>query len=462
MSRVFPDDPFLRGNYSPWPMEGEIHDLTVEGKIPGELNGTLFRNGPNPQFAPRGRYHWFDGDGMIHAFTLRDGKAHYRNRWVRTQRFHMEREAGEALWGGLADWANSDPRVEGIFPNAANTNIIVHAGRLLALWEAGPPHELDPQTLETRGIYDFDGKLQGPMTAHPKIDPETGELLFFGYSPFPPYLRYYVASADGKITRSEEIDVPVPTMMHDFIATRDHIIFMVFPATFRFENFASGAPIRWEPELGTKIGVMPRNGSSADIQWFETDPCYVFHPMNAYSENGQVIADVCRFDRLPLFDGAEVNDLANGGSAKLTRWTLDLRGGTMKEEQRDDSPAEFPRLDERYAGLTYRYGYSGGRCGTPTDGGFFNAIFRYDHKTGSKQVCDFGPVGFPSEPIFVPRSAQSPEGEGVLLTVVYRQEENRSDLLILDAENIAHEPLATVRLPHRIPYGFHGNWGQGL
>ena len=462
MSRIFPDDPFLRGNYSPWPMEGEIHDLTVEGKIPRELNGTLFRNGPNPQFAPRGRYHWFDGDGMIHAFTLRDGKAHYRNRWVRTQRFHMEREAGEALWGGLADWANSDPRVEGIFPNAANTNIIVHAGRLLALWEAGPPHELDPQTLETRGIYDFDGKLQGPMTAHPKIDPETGELLFFGYSPFPPYLRYYVASADGKITRSEEIDVPVPTMMHDFIATRDHIIFMVFPATFRFENFASGAPIRWEPELGTKIGAMPRNGSSADIQWFETDPCYVFHPMNAYSENGQVIADVCRFDRLPLFDGAEVNDLANGGSAKLTRWTLDLRGGTMKEEQRDDSPAEFPRLDERYAGLTYRYGYSGGRCGTPTDGGFFNAIFRYDHKTGSKQVCDFGPVGFPSEPIFVPRSARSPEGEGVLLTVVYRQEENRSDLLILDAENIAHEPLATVRLPHRIPYGFHGNWGQGL
>lgn len=461
MSRIFPDDPFLRGNYAPWPMEGEIHDLVVDGEIPRDLNGTLFRNGPNPQFAPRGRYHWFDGDGMIHALTIRDGEAHYRNRWVRTQRFQMEREAGEALWGGLADWANSDPRVEGIFPNAANTNIIVHGGKLLALWEAGPPHELDPHTLETRGIYDFDGKLQGPMTAHPKIDPQTGELLFFGYSPFPPYLRYYAASADGKITRSEEIEVPVPTMMHDFITTREHVIFMVFPATFRFENFASGAPIRWEPELGTKIGVMPRNGSSADIRWFETDPCYVFHPMNAYSENGHVIADVCRFDRLPLFDGAEVNELANGGSAKLARWTLNLRDGTMKEQQLDDSPAEFPRLDERYAGLTYRYGYTGGRCGTPTDSGFFNALFRYDHKTGSKQVCDFGPTGFPSEPIFVPRSARSPEGQGYLLSVLYRQEENRSDLVILDAENIAHEPLATVKLPHRIPYGFHGNWGSG-
>ncbi len=462
MSRPYPDDPFLRGNYAPWPMEGEIHDLVVEGELPRELNGTLYRNGPNPQFAPRGRYHWFDGDGMIHAVTIRDGKAHYRNRWVRTQRFQMERDAGEALWGGLADWANSDPRVEGIFPNAANTNIIVHGGKLLGLWEAGPPHELDPHTLETRGIYDFDGKLQGPMTAHPKIDPETGELLFFGYSPFPPYLRYYVAAADGKITRSEEIEVPVPTMMHDFITTRDHVIFMVFPATFRLENFASGSPIRWEPELGTKVGVIPRNGTSADVRWFETDPCYVFHPMNAYSENGRVIADVCRFDRLPLFDGAEANDLTNGGSAKLTRWTLDLRSGTMKEQQLDDSPAEFPRLDERYAGLSYRYGYTGGRCGNPSDAGFFNALFRYDHKTGGKQVCDFGPTGFPLEPIFVARSAQSAEGEGFLLTVVYRQDENRSDLLILDAENIAHTPLATVKLPHRIPFGFHGNWGQGL
>ena len=171
-----------------------MHDLVVEGEIPRELHGTLYRNGPNPQFAPRGKYHWFDGDGMIHALTIGDGKAHYRNRWVRTQGFQMEREAGESFFGGLANFANSDPRAEGIFPNAANTNIIGHGGKLLALWEAGPPHELDPHTLETIGPYDFDGQLLGPMTAHPKIDPETGELFFFGYSPFPPYLRYYVAS----------------------------------------------------------------------------------------------------------------------------------------------------------------------------------------------------------------------------------------------------------------------------
>ncbi len=460
MSRLFPDDPFLRDNFAPWPMEGEIHDLMVEGEIPRELDGTLYRNGPNPQFAPRGRYHWFDGDGMTHAFTIRDGKARYRNRWVRTQRFTMEREAGEALFGGLADMTATDPRAEGIFPNAANTNIIVHAGKLLALWEAGPPHELDPRTLDTIGPYDFGGKLLGPMTAHPKIDPETGELLFFGYSPFPPYLRYYVASADGKVTRSEEIDVPVPTMMHDFITTREHVIFLVFPATFRFENFASGSPIRWEPELGTRIGVMPRNGGNAEVRWFATDPCYVFHPMNAYSENGQVIADVCRFERLPLFDGAGMGE--SGPVPRLTRWTLDLAGGVVKEEQLDESASEFPRLDERYAGLRYRYGYAGGRVGSPGEAGFFNAIFRYDHQAGGRKLHDLGTQSFTSESIFVPRSPRAAEGEGFLLALVYRHEERRSDLLILDAENIADKPLATIKLPHRVPYGFHGNWGAGL
>lgn len=463
MSKLFPDDPFLRGNYASWPMEGEIHDMVVEGEIPRALNGTLYRNGPNPQFAPRGRYHWFDGDGMIHAFTLRDGRVHYRNRWVRTERFKLEREAGEALFGGLNDMGATDPRFMGMMPNAANTNIITHAGKLLALWEAGPPHELDPRTLDTLGPYDFAGALVSPMTAHPKIDPETNELLFFGYSPFPPYLRYYVVSAEGKVVRSEGIEVPVPTMMHDFITTRDHVIFLVCPATFRMENLMNGSPIRWEPELGTKIGVMPRNGGSADVVWFEADPCFVFHPMNAYTKAGRVIADVCRYPRVPLFDGEDnVEGLEQASVAVLTRWTLDLAGGTVKEERLDDLPVEFPRLDPRYTGLRHRHGYMGGRVGTPVPGGPFNAIVHYDFKTEARRLHDLGPTGFTSEPVFVPRSPQAREGEGCLLAVVYRQPENRSDLLILDAENIESAPLATVKLPHRVPYGFHGNWGHGL
>ena len=376
MSRPFPNDPF--GNFAPWNMEGEINDLVVLGEIPSELDGTLYRNGSNPQYAPRGRYHWFDGDGMVHAVTLRGGRANYRNRWVRTARFELEREAGEALFGGLNSMTAADKRVAGMIPNAANTNIVVHAGKLLALFETGPPHQLDPETLETIGTYDFGGKLLGPMTAHPKIDPETGEMLFFGYGPFPS-IMYHVAGRDGTLVRTEEIEVPVPTMMHDFITTRDYVIFLVCPATFRPENLATDVPIRWEPDLGTRIGVMPRNGRNADVRWFDADACYVFHPMNAYDDGNRIVADVVRYPRVPLFDGADrVDTLSDLPPARLTRWTLDFARSTVKEEQLDDTLIEFPRLDERYTGLRYQHGYAGGRVGSPQPLGPLNALVHYE------------------------------------------------------------------------------------
>ncbi len=462
MSRPFRDDPFLRGNYAPWPMEGEIHDLAVRGEIPRSLNGTLYRNGPNPQYAPRGTYHWFDGDGMIHAFALRDGRASYRNRWVRTARFALERREGEALFGGLSSMTASDERSLETSPNAANTNIVYHAGKLLALWEGGPAHRLDPRSLETAGAYDFRGGLLGAMTAHPKIDPERGEMLFFGYGPFP-FIHYYVVSADGELRRTEEIAVPVPTMMHDFITTREHVIFLVCPATFRPENMTTDKPIRWEPDLGTRIGVMPRDGGSADVRWFETDPCYVFHPMNAFTEGRRVVADVARYARVPLFDGDERPDgFERATPAHLVRWTLDLDAGTVKQQPLDDAPIEFPRLDERRTGLAYRHGYAGGRVGEPGDGGPFNAVLHYDHATGKRRAHDLGGASFTSEPVFVPASPDAAEGEGFLLAAVYRAAENRSDLLILDAANVEDAPLATIELPHRIPYGFHGNWAEGV
>jgi carotenoid cleavage dioxygenase len=251
-------------------------------------------------------------------------------------------------------------------------------------------------------------------------------------------------------------------MMHDFVTTREHVIFMVFPATLRPENLTTTMPVRWEPDLGTKIGVMPRNGKNADVRWFNLAPCFVFHVMNAYTENSRIIADVCRYARVPLFDDKQATKSEPGEVPTLTRWTFTLATGAVKEERLAESPAEFPRLDERYAGLCYRHGYAGGGSGTPNEVGPFNAIVHYDLKTGKHRMHDLGPTNFTSEPIFVPRSSDAQEGEGFLLAVVYRQEENRSDLLILDAENVADKPLATVKLPHRVPYGFHGNWGQGL
>jgi len=462
MSRAFPADPFLSGNYAPLLIEGDAFDLPIEGELPRELHGTLYRNGPNPQFAPRGRHHWFDGDGMIHAFRLRDGRASYRNRWVRTQRFARERAAGESLFGGIADMAQTDPRVAGIPANAANTNIVWHAGRLLALWEAGPPHALDPHTLDTFGPHDFAGRLTGAMTAHPKLDPETGEMHFFGYDFAPPFLRYHVADAQGRLVRSIEIDVPWASMMHDFVITQRYVVFLVFPATLRLEHIErTGSPVGWEPELGARIGVMPRGGVSADVRWFEIEPCYAFHPMNAWDDGERVVTEVCRYPRLPLFDGAGTQGLEDL-DAKLTRWTLDLAGGVAKEELVDDVAVEFPRLDERRAGLRYRHGYAAGI--QPTDGGarLVNAIFHFDLAAGTRRQHVLPPHDVAGEPIFVPRHAGAEEGDGWLLSVVYRGEERRSDLLVLDANDVARAPLATVRLSHRVPFGFHGNWAPGV
>jgi len=454
--KPMPDQPFLSGNYAPWPLEGEIFDCEVEGELPPTLRGTYYRNGPNPQVPPAGRYHWFDGDGMIHAFHFEEGRVRFRNRWVRTERFVREREAGRGLFGGLADLGAGDPSVQGVSMNAANTNVVWHGGRLLALWEAGPPHELDPDTLETRGLYDFDGALgrqapagapHGIMTAHPKIDPVTGELLFFGYSPVPPHLVYHVADREGRLLRSVPVEVPFPSMMHDFIATERYAVFPVFPAVF------AGWSIAWEPERGTHVGLVPRDGSGEPV-WLQTDPCYVFHPLNAHDEGDRVVAEVARHPVLPLFgaDGA--------GPPVLVRWTLDPVAGTLKEEPLDELPCEFPRLDERFAGLPYRHGYT---AGTSDPAAFereptFRTVEHYDLGTGRRTSHRFRPGTAPGEPLFVPRAPDAPEGDGFLLVLVYREDERRSDLVVLDAQNVAAEPLATVRLPHRVPFGFHGNW----
>jgi carotenoid cleavage dioxygenase len=302
------------------------------------------------------------------------------------------------------------------------------------------------------------------MTAHPKLDPETGEMLFFGYSPLPPYLRYHVADANGRVTRSVEIDVHVPTMMHDFIATRNHVIFMVLPAVFQLDKVAEGgSPLAWRPEVGARIGVMPRNGGNADVRWFDVEPCYVFHPMNAYEDGERIVADVCRYERLPLFESGEAVDGMQDLSAKLTRWTMDLAGGALKEERLDDSPSEFPRLDERFAGLQYRHGYAAGivKRGDEKLAGM-NAIMHYDLRTGRRAQHLLPASDAAGEPIFVPRKADSPEGEGFLLSVVYRGEEKRSDVVVLDAQNVSGAPLAIAKLPHRVPFGFHGNWGPDV
>jgi len=458
VSRPFPtDSPMLRGPWAPWPMEGEIRDCAVVGEIPRDLNGTLYRNGPNPQFAPPGSYHFFLGDGMLHAFSFENGRCHYRNRWVRTPRFEAERAAGEPLFGNLFDGEANDPRAAGIPGGGANTNVVWHAGRLLALVEGGlPPVELDPETLATRGIWDFDGALTGGIfTAHPKLDPETGEMLAFGYSPIAPWLTYIEVDRDGRLVRHDPIDAPYPSMVHDFVTTKTHLVFPVFPATLRIERMLRGESVMgWEPELGTRIGILPRGAKTSEMRWLDTDPCYVFHPFNAYDDGRRIVCDMAQYPRLPLALPGEAGTVV--ATSSLWRWTIDLDGGSVKREPLDDRVVDFPRLDERRTGLPYRYGFAG--CGGRDGVDGFHEIVRYDLATGAAAVHRAGAHDTVNEPIFVPRTPTSPEGQGYLLSVVWRAAEDRSDLLVLDAENVDREPLAIVRLPHRVPNGFHGNW----
>jgi carotenoid cleavage dioxygenase len=336
-------------------------------------------------------------------------------------------------------------------------------------------------TLATRGIWNFDGALARPLdpaaaealgiqvpaggvarldanfTAHPKLDPETGELLAFGYSPIAPTITTRLVSPDGKLVRSVDVDGPYPSMMHDFVATRERLILPVFPATFRIERLAEGRSfLCWEPELGTRIGVMRRDGGSGDVVWFEADPCYVFHFWNAFDDGDRVMIDAARYDSVPI--PADGQPEFFSAVPTFVRFCLDLGSGSVKQEPRDDLPVEFPRLDERRAGLPYRYAFAA--CARPgsDEAGGYPAVVRYDLASGARCVHDFGPGNVVSEPVFVPRTPDAPEGDGWLLVVVHRGAERRSDLAVLDAARLDAPPLALARLPHRVPAGFHGNW----
>jgi len=453
-------NPFLRGNFGPWREEGLTENLQVIGEIPRDLNGTFYRNGPNPAFEPTGRYHWFDGDGMIHAIKLENGRASYRNRWVESGGLIEERKAGHALYRGLLSFEGTEAPAIKV---TANTNIVAHAGKLLALVESSLPTEMVPCTLATVGLYDFGGKLGTAMTAHPKLDPETGEMLFFGYAPFPPYLTYHVADASGALVRSEVIEVAWPSMMHDFAITKNYVIFMLCPVVFDFENVAKGGSLfSWQPERGAKLGIMPRSGGNADVRWFDIDPCYVFHPMNAFDENGVVTLDVARYEQLLFMNpqAAREPGWRDKNVARLHRWTVDLAKGTVRSTPLDDGDGEFPRVDERLVGRKHRFGYMAitGPEGNDTGVPVWTSIRKFDLERGTSTTRHFGAGNGVGEPLFVPRHAGADEDEGYVVVLNYNEGRNTSAFFVLDARHLTGEPLAEIRIPHRVPYGFHGNW----
>ncbi|CAN5436120.1 carotenoid oxygenase family protein [soil metagenome] len=432
----------LLGNGRPVSEERTLEHLTVSGTLPPELDGRYVRNGANPYGAASD--HPFFGDGMVHGIRLRDGRAEwYRNRYVRTPFI-------------------ADPTVDILDPSVvmdmtaskANTHVVGHAGRILALEEGHFPYLLDDD-LDTVGPLDFEGELTGSFTAHPKICPITGELLAFGYSAFEPYLRYLRVSADGALVQTEAITVGGPTMMHDFNVTRDHVIVMDLPAVFDIELAMRGEmPIHWDDDYPARLGVMPRTGGDADVQWFDIDPCYVFHPMNAYEDGERIVIDVARLSHVWR------DSMMDFPSPELWRWTLDRTTGTATQEQVDDRAAEFPRVADSVVGLAHRYGYM---MGIPDDPSYENpmnqsgSILKYDRNTGKRSEISLGTGCIPGETVLVPAAAGTAEDDGYLMTYVYDADTEASRFVVFEASTIDPNPIASVALP-RIPFGFHGNW----
>lgn len=419
---------YLQGHLAPVPDEIDALDLDVSGTLPPELTGRYFRNGPNPR-PGHDPGHWFGGDGMIHGIRLREGRAEwYRNRWVRT------RQLEGAMFLG--------PQGIDLTAVAANTHVIHHADKILALVEVGLPYEMTPD-LDTIGPCDFGGRLTTAMTAHPKEDPLTGELHFFGYGFVAPYLTYHRLTADGELVESREIAVPGPTMMHDFTITQNHIVWLDLPVVFDLGGAENGLPYRWDDDYGARIGIMPRQGGA--VRWFEIDPCYVFHVGNAREdEHGRIVIDAVRYapstftNMWKRFGGSD-DPASQSGGAGLHRWVLDPATGTVEEELLDDLKVEFPTINELRTGLPNDYLY------TVSD----DVIVKYDIRNGNSRVHRTD--GPPGEAVFVPRGSAA-EDDGWLLSVVGSQ----AELLVLDAADLSQ--IASVRLPRRVPVGFHGSW----
>jgi carotenoid cleavage dioxygenase-like enzyme len=459
-------NPFLQGNFAPIWTEADAFSLPIVGQMPSELQGTLFRNGPNPQFMPVSpHHHWFAGDGMVHAFTIDNGRVRYRNRWVRTPKWQIENAAGRPLIDpfGPPDADLEDP--DGTLGSVANTNIIVHGRRLLALEEASLPMELDRRTLETLGFQSFGGAVKAPFTAHPKVDPATGNLDFFGYSangPFSPEIVFGSIGRDGALERLDSFRAPYSSIMHDFCVTERYLLFPVLPVVGSMERVMRGLPpYAWEPERGAFLGVLPRGAAADAIRWFQTDACFVFHFMNAWDDGDCIYADVMQSEEASAFpwpDGRPTDPVRSG--ARMCRWTIPLNRDTdtFRRAYLDDLCGEFPRFDERRAGLAYRQGFYACATAEPGKKGPFNAIACLDAQSGVRSLWELPRGDVTSEPVFVARTREAAEGDGFVLAVVWRGEERRSDLVVLRADALREGPIATAELSSRVPFGFHGNW----
>lgn len=439
---------YLQGNFSPVTEEITALDLPVIGELPEELSGRYLRNGPNPiGEVDADTHHWFTGDGMVHGVRLDDGKAAwYRNRYVGSAALSEVRGHDDIAgpnWSGSA--------------GGANTNVGGFAGTTWAMVEAGgSPVELDYE-LETVARNDFFGTLPGAFTAHPKIDPATGEMhaVVYAWAQWMDHVQYVVVGTDGRVRRTVDIELPGMTMLHDMSLTERYAVIYDQPCTVDVDlAFAGRFPFRWNPDYGNRLGLLPREGQADDVIWIDVPICYSFHPLNAYDQaDGSVVIDLCVYD--VVFDKDILGPFGDGGQARLERWVLDPSGRTVSTTLIDDSPNEFPRHRGSVTAKPYRYGY----CASPsTDQSAGWPTLKHDLQTGQRTIFDHGPGRAGGEPVFVARSGSEVEDDGWLMTFVHDLAKQSTELVILDAQDFGRGYVAQVQLPQRVPFGFHGNW----
>jgi carotenoid cleavage dioxygenase-like enzyme len=463
----FPDIPLYQGWGAPHRAESEIRDLEVVfGEIPAALTGTLYRCGPDRQYPPRTAQDVFiDGEGMVHMFRINAGRVDYRNRWVRNERFKLQEAARRSLFGRYRNRYTNDPSVNGKNQGTANTNVVWHGRRLLVLKEDSRPMAVDPDTLETRGEFDFGGGLKSvSLTAHPKLDLHRNEMVAFSYQAKGDATRdfvIYISDADGRIVHEIPLQMPYPGMVHDFAVSESHVVVPFFPLITDLEVVKAGGPYyQWHPDQPSFYAVVPRRGTAADVRWFRGPAVSAGHMMNAVTDGDIVHLDLCLyegncFDFFPSHDGSPFKP----APPLLTRLSFNLTTGEYATRRLMGAACEMPKIDDRFMGKPYRYGFVICRPPDAVAGAIgMGAIGRFDHETGTLVTWSPGPDSGVQEPVFVPRGPGAAEGDGYLLVLVNRLSQLRSDLAILDAQKLSDGPVALVRMPTRVRATFHGMW----
>jgi carotenoid cleavage dioxygenase len=446
---------YLTDAYTPLQDEVSTKKLTVKGELPKELSGVFLRNGPNPHYIPKQKYHLFDGDGMLHGFYFNQGEIYYRNQWVKTERWLNEKKFEQSVFGGLLDYKKNRLTFNTVNRayNTSNTNFIWHHGKCLSLWELGHPYEINPHDLTTIGIAPLSKHIQGAFSAHTKVDPVNNELISISYNGSTEYPACTLHRFDstGHLIEFNKLDVPYRSMMHDFAFTQNYFIIPVLPAAVDFSG-ASAQLIQWSPHKPSIIGLASRKAQNRSIIWFTIPTCYVYHFANAFEEGDCIMVDAVVHEHPPLFTTDQNQNPIDPKKACLMRWKFDLKNNTFTQTHLDEQTCyyHFPVCDSRWIGQKYQTLFA-----SAEENGY--QIIRLDLKTKEKVIYSAKKDMILSEPVFIPRHEVAEEGLGYLACVASSVAQNKSELLFFDSTHLT-EPMAIADLPHPIPFGFHGIW----